>query len=62
VLRKWLFSGRAKILDEYKLDDGSNILTCDEEKANKESQAIFMTAVFTSIISPCCVWANNFRF
>ncbi len=33
-----------------------------KKRSKKEPESIFYTSIFTSWISPCTVWANNFKF
>ena len=52
-LRKNLFGNIGRL---YDMND-ENI-----KKGQKESEEIFSIAIFTSWVSPCTVWSNNFVF
>jgi hypothetical protein len=49
----------------FKKDDQKSLTegfySNDEENGKKESEFVFQTAVLTSWVSPCSVWANNFQ-
>ena len=52
-------SDKRKIKVVYHINNQANIRF--DELAKQESNSIFLTSVFTSWISPCTVWYNNFE-
>ena len=62
VLKKWMSNDTQKSMDLYTLRENTPISTCDQERSHQESLMIYMTAICTSWIAPCCVWSNNFTY
>jgi hypothetical protein len=50
-----------KIQDLYESHELRGISEDDERRGKKESETMFYTAIFTSWISPCTLWANNYK-
>lgn len=57
-LAEKLYPEIQQLYESHELDGVSED---DERQGKKESETMFYTAIFTSWISPCTVWANNFK-